>query len=357
MLEASTRPAMGSGWWRRWPAWSPYAAMAWSVLYGALALFWAAGTPGFPFGERDPEGAAMGSVLFAAPAAPTGLVMAACCAVGAIVAVAMRRSTRHRGRRRVLLAIAWAFAITLSLVLPDIRLLQNLAYGLLFVFVRLDWPVLHQGVLVLGGILWAMTAISYRQKSAGADSGRSKANLAVDRPPALVRWGKAATWVAFLMPLPYGLTRLAWALGISLGIDQDFTGTPLTARIGEAGLATLAIGGAILTLGLIRPWGEIWPRWIPFLAGRRVPVAVPTILGGLAALAVTVGGLSFGRLALIEAMGLAPEPAEPPTYTGWATWAPGWLWPLWGIALAIATITHYYRRHHRGAVAAGPRLR
>jgi ABC-type Na+ transport system ATPase subunit NatA len=156
-----------------------------------------------------------------------------------------------------------------------------------------------------------------------------------------------------------GLTRLAWALGISLGIDQDLTGTPLTARIGEARLATLAIGGAILTLGLIRPWGEIWPRWIPFLAGRRVPVAVPTILGGLAALAVTVVGLSFVRLALIEAMGLAPEPAEPPTYTGWATWAPGWLWPLWGIALAIAiaTIAYYHRRHHRGAVAAGPRLR
>jgi hypothetical protein len=68
------------------------------------------------------------------------------------------------------------------LVLPDIRLLQNLAYGLLFVFVKLDWPVLHQGVLVLGGILWAMSAISYRRKSAGANFDRSKANLAVNRP-------------------------------------------------------------------------------------------------------------------------------------------------------------------------------
>ena len=70
MLQASTRLAMVPGWWRRWPAWSPYAAMAWSVLYGALALSWAAGAPGFPFGEGDPEGAAMGSVLFAVPAEP-----------------------------------------------------------------------------------------------------------------------------------------------------------------------------------------------------------------------------------------------------------------------------------------------
>ena len=70
------------------------------------------------------------------------------------------------------------------------------------------------------------------------------------------------------------------------------SGNPLTARIGEAGLAALAIGGGTVTLGLIRPWGEIWPRWVPFLAGRRVPVALPTILGGVAALAITVGGLA-----------------------------------------------------------------
>jgi hypothetical protein len=162
--------------------------------------------------------------------------------------------------------------------------------------------------------------------------------------------------VAFLMPLPYGLTRLAWALGIPLGIDQDLTGTPLTARIGEAGLATLAIGGGILTVGLIRPWGEIWPRRVPFLAGRRVPVALPTILGGVAALAITVGGIAFVRLALIGALGPAPEPAEPPAYTGWGTSAPGWLWPFWGIALAVATIAYYRRRHDQVRAAAGPRL-
>jgi hypothetical protein len=40
------------------------------------------------------------------------------------------------------------------LVIPDIRLLQNLAYGLLFVFVKLDWAVLNQAVIVLGGIFW-----------------------------------------------------------------------------------------------------------------------------------------------------------------------------------------------------------
>jgi hypothetical protein len=356
MLEASAQPVMVPGWWRRWPAWSTYAAMAWSMIYGALALSWEAGAPGFPFGEGDPEGAAMGSVLFAVPAEPTGLVMAGWCAAGVIVAGAMRRPTSHRRRRRVLLAVAWCFAVTMLLVIPDIRLLQNLAYGLLFVFVKLDGAVLNQGVIVLGGIFWIMTAISYRRKTAGTGTGRRESKVAANRLPVLMRWGKAATYAAFLLPLPYGITRLAWALGLPLGIDQDLSGDPLTARIGEAGLATLAIGGGTVTLGLIRPWGEIWPRWVPFLAGQRVPVALPTILGGVAALAITVGGLAFVRLAIIGALGLAPEPAEPPAYTGWATWAPGWLWPFWGIALAVATIAYYHRRHDQGRPAAGPRL-
>jgi hypothetical protein len=205
----------------------------------------------------------MGSVLLAVPAKPTGLVMAGWCAAAVIVAGAMPRPTSHRRRRRALLAVAWCFAITMLLVIPDIRLLQSLAYGLLFVFVKLDWSVLNQGVIVLGGLFWAMTAIGYRRKTAAAGAGHSEARVAVDRPRALVRWGKAATYAASPLPLPYGITRLAWALGIPLGIDQDLSGIPLTARIGEAGPATLAIGGGTVTLGLIRPWGRSGPAGSP----------------------------------------------------------------------------------------------
>jgi hypothetical protein len=163
----------------------------------------------------------MGSVLFASRAEPTGLVMAGCGAIGVIVAGAMRRPTGHRGRRRVLLAVAWSMAITMVLVVPDIRLLQNLAYGLMFIFVKLDWRVLHQAVVVLGGVLWAMTAIGYQRRNKGAG-----AKAAADRRRALTRWGPAATYAAAVAPLPYGITRLAWALGIPLGIDQQLSGTP-----------------------------------------------------------------------------------------------------------------------------------
>ena len=37
-----------------------------------------------------------------------------------------------------------------------------------------------------------------------------------------------------------------------------------------AGLGTLAVGGALLTLGLIQRWGEVYPRWIVFLRDKPV---------------------------------------------------------------------------------------
>jgi hypothetical protein len=37
-------------------------------------------------------------------------------------------------------------------------------------------------------------------------------------------------------------------------------------------------------------------------------------------------------------------------------WAPGWLWPFWGIGLAVATIAYYHCRHDQGRAAAGPPL-
>jgi hypothetical protein len=209
----------------------------------------------------------------------------------------------------------------------------------------LDGAVLNQGVIVLAGIFWAMTAISYRRKHAGAGTGGREATVPANRRPALMRWGKAATYAAVLLPLPYGITRLAWALGVPLGIDQAGLLSDLVSgreRHGEghqgraggraqvpAGLAVdhgrrlrrpavrpavgavAAMGaggrpaprmpagrsgmGALLrrwpvgrllgrgplTIGLVRPWGEVLPRWIPLVGGRTVPVRAAVTVAGL----------------------------------------------------------------------------
>src|SRR5512147_2124902 len=41
-------PARGGG-VRDWQRWAPYAAVAWSLVYAALGLYWAVSGRGFPF--------------------------------------------------------------------------------------------------------------------------------------------------------------------------------------------------------------------------------------------------------------------------------------------------------------------
>jgi hypothetical protein len=46
-----------------WPEWVGYAAAAWSLVYGLLALYWTFGGAGFPFGTENDPYAAKVSIL------------------------------------------------------------------------------------------------------------------------------------------------------------------------------------------------------------------------------------------------------------------------------------------------------
>ncbi|MFF5171585.1 hypothetical protein ACFY3U_02990 [Micromonospora sp. NPDC000089] len=106
-----------------------------------------------------------------------------------------------------------------------------------------------------------------------------------------------------------------------------------------AGLGAFAVAGAILTLGLVRPWGERFPRWMVGLAGRRVPTMLAVVPATVVALAVTAGSL-----------GLVTAPRFWELTGGLSlTTLPMLLWPVWGVALAVAT--YAYRLRRRGACA------
>jgi hypothetical protein len=116
-------------------------------------------------------------------------------------------------------------------------------------------------------------------------------------------------------------------------------------------LATIAVGGAILTLGLIQRWGEVFPRWMPFVGGKRVPIplaVVPALVVSVLVVSVlvTAAGLMFVRLTLtcgldaIFGEGILGG-------RNWMTLAPELVWPLWGGALAAASLAYYYRRRGR----------
>jgi hypothetical protein len=97
----------------------------------------------------------------------------------------------------------------------------------------------------------------------------------------------------------------------------------------------------LLTLGLIQPWGETWPRWIPVFGGRGVPVRLVTTVAGLGALTVTI----YGALFVYTSFNAEMEGAR------WAVWLINALYApllLWGPLLGLVTL-HYYRRRSAGS--------
>ncbi|WP_459710996.1 hypothetical protein [Actinophytocola sp. KF-1] len=143
------------------------------------------------------------------------------------------------------------------------------------------------------------------------------------------RW----TRIAVEAPLVYALTRVLMFFHVP-GFDMfPFGSAVLWAGLGLAVSASL---GAWLTCGLVRPWGEVFPRWLPWLRGRRVPIRLAVVPGLLVAVMVLTASkdlfLSLGDGGL-DAL------------TEWPLVAlPGFLWPLWAFALAMATANYGIRR-------------
>jgi hypothetical protein len=193
-----------------------------------------------------------------------------------------------------------------------------------------------------GGLLWAATAAANGRRSR---RGRGRSGGGWTAPESAARWGRWATYVAVIVPLLYAATRWAWALGFPLGISEEFLreGQEVGLWWAGAALATLAAGGAILTLGLVRRWGEVFSGWIPLLGGKRVPIPLAVVPASLVSVLVTAAGLMFVRLALTGELGaILGEGAL--GAENWAALAPELLWPVWGAALGAATLAYYYRR-------------
>ncbi|MGW3042605.1 hypothetical protein ACWC9T_21775 [Kitasatospora sp. NPDC001159] len=168
--------------------------------------------------------------------------------------------------------------------------------------------------------------------------------VAPDVPPA-PRWAQLAAKAAALSTVPSGVWRIVFGFGVPVG----FTGAT-AAAYGEhqpgwgtvycVVLSALTEALAFLTVGLVRPWGQVAPRWIPLIGGRRVrPLAavIPALIGS--AILTKMGMLSlFG--------GWARNLAEPDSPRGFAALVMTLAYlPLviWGPLLGAVTID-YARR-------------
>jgi hypothetical protein len=203
--------------------------------------------------------------------------------------------------------------------------------------------VLNQFVCIAGGAAWAATALAYQR--------RTRVGPAPEwtQPTRAARWGRWATGIGAILPLVYAATRLAWLFGLPLGVTEEFLvlGQSQGAFGAGASLATVAIVGSVLTLGLTQRWGEVFPRWLPGLGGRPVPLWLAVVPAVLVALLVTNAGLTFWRRTLLGTTAF--------TLTGgnWAALLPELLWPLWGAALGAATLAYYLRRRPARRAPAG----
>jgi hypothetical protein len=345
--------------------------MAWSLVYAMLGVFWWRGGAGFPFGiAHDPAGRGVSLLEHARPES-TGPVLAVAGLGAAALAVRLALPPR-RGRHtsgvpvRLLAALGWAVAGLLAVVIPDYRpllavirapmLLVGAPFGWpeqvrlsQFFALFLPWPVLNQILFVAGGLLWAGAALAFRRRVRGAcgNCGRGGGTEpGWTSPAAAARWSRWAVAVAVAVPVGYAVTRWCWALDIPLGasragLHREAADSPGIWLAG-AMLATMAAGGALLTIGLIRPWGEVYPRWIPYLRGKRVRPRTAIIPASAVALLITSAGLMYLRWLAIGRIHLHPDT--------WGFFVPEFFWPVWGVALGLATLAYHLRRRGRCAI-------
>ncbi|MEU7731478.1 hypothetical protein AB0B78_40735 [Streptomyces sp. NPDC040724] len=147
---------------------------------------------------------------------------------------------------------------------------------------------------------------------------------------------RAAYASAFSATVGFIPLHAVWALGIPLWADENkfrdwyaVGGGPYLFVL--SGMAVMA---GVLALSLVRPWGLVFPSWVPLVAGRRVPPRT------LASTAFTVA--AFLLLYTVWAAILTViQWNDPGVFSRWIVvyGIPQFL--VWGIGLLIAA--HSYR--------------
>ncbi|MBN6040227.1 hypothetical protein [Amycolatopsis sp. 195334CR] len=186
--------------------------------------------------------------------------------------------------------------------------------------------------------------------------------MILHRPPAVndtarpvPRWASRLAHALPLLLLPSCLWRLPFALHFEMGqvgqpaMPPHWISVPYVLT-----LSVLTELVALLTLGLVRGWGEVAPSWIPLIGGKPVrplAAALPALLGGLALTAffssIPLGGDRHLTVhGIVESVGYSATAWE---ILAIVCVAPTAAWGPITIVLALA----YWRRRHSETARAG----
>ncbi|WP_067457474.1 hypothetical protein [Actinomadura macra] len=173
------------------------------------------------------------------------------------------------------------------------------------------------------------------------------------------RWAQITAFAIPLLVLPSSLWRIVgitFHVPIIAGADdlQDGGNLPswLPIEMYVVLLSALSETLAFTAVGLVSTWGEVFPRWVPFLRGRPVPplgAVIPAALGAtILTLLWTVAAITMplGR----TMQGRPVQGDNPLNFHSWegvlaiAAYAP---LVLWGPLLAAVTVAYWRRRTNR----------
>ncbi|AXB44844.1 hypothetical protein A4R43_22010 [Amycolatopsis albispora] len=246
--------------------------------------------------------------------------VAAVCVLGAVVAFTPRVN-------RAVLAAGWAVAAALT-ALGFVLVLDLVALAL----PGLELPFALQPFLLrlgcaLTGLAFARLTLTRQRRFRGAcpDCGRIGG---VTRLATRPRWALVAGYVAVAgCALRFGAQSL-WEDELPIGLSASWW----------LFVVGMLAGGTLLPLALVHRWGEIWPRWVLPLAGRRVPRLVLLIPAALFALGLVS---YFGAFGLVELVVRAVS-GESDEHTLFL-----WLAVLgylgWGAGIGVAAVAYHAR--------------
>ncbi|MEU3395638.1 hypothetical protein [Streptomyces filamentosus] len=259
-------------------------------------------------------------------------------AVGVSAAVAGGAVARY-GPRPGLRRLLWAAcglscAAAFSLLMDAITLLFGQGVD--------DW------VATVNRLLAAIGAVSLAATARDPRGTSSAAPVRVQR----------VAWMGTVAFLPYAGMKLVWAWGGSYaGVDKEQM-LAVSERNGASGVwlaleswgldatVLLAALGVFLLWGLVRPWGRVFPRWVPFLRGRRVPRLLPltpALLGAATLAPYGVLGLGYCALATAGVVTMPPGDFANSRDVLLAAW-PGMIaFGGYGVALAVAARAYWLR--------------
>lgn len=345
--------------WSWWPRVATWGALVWSLGYTIAGVAWWTGVEWYPFRKVPLDRASM-SLLEGAPSSAVGPAFLAFGLLGVAAAVVLLLPQPSRRLHRAALVVGASWAVAATSLIPDYTILALLALWPVLVFFAfsgiqggsqdgigdiLYWHRVNLILVFVGGLLWSGATLAARRRAAGGcvHCGRplrGPSGVSAAQRERLLVLGRRFVWVAVLATLPYDVTRIAWYLGWPLGLTDrlydSLQDPPELLAVGLA-LGLLSTAGAALTHGLVARWGEEFPRSIPGLGGRPVPVMMAVVPASVVAISLPPASIMFASPGLNGGFDMA----------NWGVWLPSMFWLLWAIGLGGAAWTYYQRR--RGA--------